>query len=160
MSKRIILVGPAAAGKDFLKKKFKDRGFKLDVSYTTRPIREGEVKDGTYHYISFNEFTSMIAFDKFYEYAKHGEYYYGTGLWEWNNLDVFIMETHGISQISEEDRKSCFIMYLNPPLADRIKRLKELRGWDDENISHRTTMDDDKFNTFVDYDIEINNPKF
>ena len=47
MNKRIIIVGPAAAGKDHLKKKFKERGFELDVSYTTREPREGEV-DGRF----------------------------------------------------------------------------------------------------------------
>jgi guanylate kinase len=160
MNKRIIICGPAAAGKDFLKKKFKERGFKLDVSYTTRPPREGE-KDGVdYYFKSEDMFNLKIAHDDFYEYIKHGDYYYGTGLFEWNTDDVFIMETFGIKNITPEDRKNCFIIYLNPPLEERIKRLREGRGWTEENIKHRTQMDEEKFKDFNDYDLIITDPNF
>jgi len=155
---RIVIVGPAASGKDFLKKKFKDRGFKIDVSYTTRPPREGEVDTVDYHFITENDFWDRH-YD-FYEYAKHGDYWYGTGEYEWEHFDIFIMETHGISEITPEDRKNCFIIYLNPPQMVRQDRLRNTRGWDDENIAHRTKMDNEKFENFTDFDIEINNPKF
>ena len=157
MNKRIIIVGPAAAGKDYLKKKFKERGFKLDVSYTTRPMREGEIDGVDYHFLKETEFHDK--FYDMYETAQHGDYYYGTGQYEWDNCDIFIMETEGISQISKEDRKNCFIIYLNPSLGDRIKRLKK-RGWDKKNINHRTKMDNEKFENFNDYDITILNPYF
>ena len=158
MNKRIIIVGPAAAGKDHLKKKFKERGFELDVSYTTREPREGEVDGEDYHFISEKEF-----FDRhydFYEHAQHGPYWYATGLAEWHNCDVFIMETHGISEINKEDRKNCFIIYVNPPRDIRFDRLYKGRGWDYPKIEHRFEMDDEKFEDFKDYDIEINNPDF
>ena len=79
-NKRIIIVGKAASGKDFLKKKFKEKGFKLDVSYTTRPIRTGEIEGEDYYYKSKEDFQDMVIRNKFYEYVKHGDYYYGTGL--------------------------------------------------------------------------------
>jgi len=154
---RIILVGSAGSGKDFLKKKFKERGFDCDISYTTRPIREGEVDGIDYHFISEPEFVNK--FYDIYEYAKHGDYLYGTGWWEWNNCDIFIMETHGILEITQEDRKNCFIIYLNPSLDIREKRLKE-RGWNEETIAHRFKTDNDKFRNFKDYDMNITNPNF
>jgi len=160
MNQRIIICGPAASGKDFLKKKFKDRGFKLDVSYTTRPIRKGEKEEVDYCYISEDEFKERISHDSFYEWAQHGMYKYGTGWFEWDNRNIFIMETHGISKITPEDRKNCFVIYLNPPYNIRENRLIVDRRWDVENIAHRRKMDNEKFENFKDYDIEITNPYF
>ena len=150
MNKRIILTGPAAAGKDFIKSKFKEKGFICDVSYTTRPPREGEVNGVDYHFISENEFNSK----GFYEWAQHGGFYYGTGLFEWNKCQVFIMEAHGVSKIVSEDRKNCMIIYINTPKQIRIKRLLK-RGWDMETINDRRITDDIKFKDFKDYDFTI-----
>jgi len=158
MNKRIIICGPVAAGKDHLKKKFGKRGFKLDVSYTTRSPREGEVNGIDYHFISEEEF--MDESTQFYEYAKHGNYYYGTGMTEWNECDVFIMETEGIAGISEKDKKKCFIIYLNPPEGIRLNRLQIERKWDYPKIMERFKIDNEKFKNFKDYDIEITNPNF
>ena len=158
MNKRIIIVGPAASGKDYLKKKFIERGFVPDISYTTRPPREGEVDGVDYHFMDGIEFHEK--YYEMYETAKHGDYWYGTGLWEWNNVDIFIMETEGISQISEEDRKHCFIIYLNIPKEIRINRLREKRKWTPENIKHRLKTDHKKFSGFGDYDLILNNPYF
>jgi len=170
MSKRIILVGAAASGKDYLKKKFGNQGFRLDVSYTTRPIREGETEGVDYYFLTEAAFQikmeSSYLKDRgltnigFYEWAQHGEYRYGTGTWEWKKYDVFIMEAHGVSKITPEDRKNCFIIYLNPSAKVRKKRLRVTRGWSRQNISHRTKMDNEKFKDFVDFDLEINNAEF
>jgi len=159
MNKRIILVGGAGSGKDFLKNKFVDKGFIPDISYTSRPPREGE-KDGVdYWFTSEKEFKRLLGGDYFYEWAHHGDYFYGTSQSHWEEADIFIMEPHGISQITEEDRLSCFIIYLNIPLDVRIERMKE-RGWTEETITHRIEMDNKKFIPFLDYDIMINNPDF
>jgi len=160
MNKRIILVGAAASGKDYLKKKFGGQGFKLDVSYTTRPIREGEVNGVDYNFLPEKDFQLMMKYDAFYEWAQHGEYKYGTGKGEWADCDVFIMETQGVSEITHEDRKKCFVMYLNPPRMVRQERLRDTRGWTDENIAHRSKMDGEKFDNFTDYDIQITDPNF
>jgi len=158
MHKRIILVGPAAAGKDFLKKKFEKRGFELDVSYTTRSPREGEVSGVDYHFISEKEFIDK--FYDMYEHVKHGEYLYGTGQYEWDHCDVFIMETDGINQISEEDRKSCFVIYLDTPDHERVKRMRLERRWEYTEILKRLEIDKEKFEDFKNFDIKITNPNF
>lgn len=160
MHKRIILVGPAAAGKDFLKKKFKNRGFILDTSYTTRSPREGEVDGIDYHFTDLKTFEHGIKNDWFYERVKHGEYYYATGNTEWNECDIFIMETEGIAAITPEDRKSCFVIYLNIPEHERIRRMRMERKWEYPKIQERLDQDKEKFSTFKDYDLLITDPKF
>jgi guanylate kinase len=162
MNKRIILVGPAAGGKDYLKKKLGTRGFSLDVSYTTRPIRKGEEDGVDYHYISEEAFTKRIEGFQggFYEWAQHGKYKYATGQWEWDNCDVFIMETDGIASIKPEDRKSCFVIYLDTPDYERVRRMRMERKWDYPDIQKRVQTDKEKFDGFKDYDLRITNPDF
>ena len=43
---KIILVGRGGSGKDFMRKKLEERGFKYCVSYTSRPKRENEKRQG------------------------------------------------------------------------------------------------------------------
>jgi guanylate kinase len=160
MSKKIILVGPSASGKSLLRKRFEDRGFVSDVSYTSREPREGEVDGVHYHFLSKLVFAHKINSGFFYEYVEYNGNYYGTGLYEWNNADLFIMETDGIKHIKPEDRKSCFVIYLNPSESVRINRMRQERNWGLKQITERILTDNLKFNNFTDYDILITNPDF
>lgn len=79
----LILIGKSASGKttirDILTMK---HGFHSIITYTTRPMRKGEISDVTYHYISNEEFLKKIDEDFFVEWEKYrvGEsvWYYGT----------------------------------------------------------------------------------
>ena len=154
MSKRIILVGPTASGKTFIRDKFREKGYKIDVSYTSREPREGE-KDGIdYRFIGTPRFLEMTAGRLFYEWVTYNDNFYGTGLKEWNESDVFIMETDGIQHITPEDRKKSLIIFVNTTIDTRIKRMHE-RGWDNDKVYERILVDQKKFKDFKDYDIEI-----
>ena len=76
----VILSGVAGAGKDTIKKELIKRMENVESlpSYTSRPIREGDVEGGTYHFISREEFEKMIENQEFYEYDVHHNQYYGT----------------------------------------------------------------------------------
>ena len=76
MSKRIILVGKAASGKDFLRKKFEDRGFKYAISYTTRPPREGEIHGKDYFFMTRPQAQDMIDTGEFYEWVAFNNWIY------------------------------------------------------------------------------------
>jgi len=153
MNKRIILVGKTCAGKSYIREKFREKGYQIDVSYTSRPPREGEVDGIDYHFISADEFIDMLADLKFYEYVKYNDNWYGTGEYEFRNSEVFIMETEGVSKLGI-DRQDSLVIYVNTPLETRAKRMKE-RGWSDEKIQERIEEDNKKFKNFKDYDLEI-----
>lgn len=153
--KRIILCGKAASGKDFIKSKFREKGFVIDVSYTSRPPREGEVNGIDYVFMTKEGFEAMIKVDGFYEWVKHGDYYYGTGAYEWNESDVFIMESDGVSHIKCEDRVNSLVIYVTVPEVVRTQRLLD-RGWDMKKINERMNLDDKKFKDFKDFDLVIN----
>lgn len=157
---RIILVGPTASGKTFLRQKMEDKGFKCDVSYTSRPPRPDEVDGVHYHFIGRRQFETLIAGGFFYEHVEYNGNYYGTGQREWDELSLFIMETDGIKHISPEDRKRCFIIYLDPPILVRQERMANERGWDNDAIDDRLLTDRVKFAGFTDYDMIITDSEF
>lgn len=152
--KRIILVGPSAAGKNFIRDNFVKRGFRSDVSYTSRTPREGEIDGKDYHFITEKEFRERINDNLFYEWVKYGNNYYGTGRYEWDHSDIFIMESDGVEKIMEKDRPSCLVMFVNTSFDVRLQRMRE-RGWDSTKISERTHVDIAKFKNFKDYDVQI-----
>lgn len=162
MKSRIILVGPTCAGKNHMRNLFVNRGYTHDVSYTTREPRVelGEFDGIDYHFISEEKFKKMIDQNKFYEWVKYGDVYYGTGLNEWKTKDVFIMETQGIRHIKPEDRGNCFIIFINPPVETRINRMKNIRGWGNEKINNRLEIDQENFGNFLEYDMLITDPNF
>jgi guanylate kinase len=160
MSKRIIICGPSASGKTYLRKRLEGKGFKCDISYTTRKPREGEKYGVDYNFISEDEFTLRISQGAFYENVQYNGNRYGTGLYEWNNMDCFIMETDGIKHIKPEDRKDCFIIYLDPPRFERVRRMVSERNWNNAKIEERIQADNSKFENFKDYDLKITNTDF
>jgi len=154
MNNRIILTGPAAAGKDFIKSKFRERGFLCDVSYTSRPPRINEVDGVDYNFISKEKFMAWVNDEGFYEWAEHGGHLYGTGNFEWQTSKVFIMEAEGVSKIKPEDRKTSLVIYIDTPEQIRVRRLLK-RGWTIETINDRKRTDDIKFKDFTNYDLKI-----
>ena len=82
MGKIIALAGQIASGKTTLARYLEKCGFERILTYTTRPIREGE-KDGIdYHFISEEDFLEKKERQFFAEYtqynAEFGQCYYGT----------------------------------------------------------------------------------
>ena len=156
--KRIILVGRAASGKDFARKKLQNRGYTYGISYTSRPPRSTETDGIDYHFLSKEVFEEMIEKDMFYEYVPFNGWYYGTSKGQFYTEDVFIMTPHGISLIDPEDRKNCFIMYFDIPLEVRKERLM-LRN-DADKVERRLEADERDFANFTDFDIRITNESF
>ena len=156
---RIILVGKAASGKDHLRKKFENRGFKYAVSYTTRPPRPGEIDGKDYIFISDEVFEEMIYLDNWYEWVSFNGWKYGTSKEQFFNDDLFIMTPTGVSHIGTEDRKDSFIIYLDMSMDKRIQRLTE-RVMPGDSIQRRILADEEDFKDFNNYDIRITNDDF
>ncbi len=152
--KRIIFVGPSASGKTFIRNKFSEKGYKADISYTSRPIRYNETDGVDYFFISKEEFERMSKNNEFYEQTSYNGNYYGTSTEQWNTCDVFVMETDGLKTIKPEDRDDCVIIYVDTPIEKRIERMRE-RGWDEDVIMKRTKTDILKFYGFKNYDVKI-----
>lgn len=156
---KLILVGKAASGKDFLKKRLKDKGLKIGVSHTTRPPREGEVDGVDYHFVSKSQFETMVENQQFVEYMYFNGWYYGQTVEDFTSCDVMIMSKDGLDILPEEYRIQCVVIYLDIDRLTRIERLNDRNDIND-SISRRLEADEEQFKNFTDFDIRITNPNF
>ena len=157
--KRIIIVGKAASGKDHLRKRFEEKGFKYAVSYTTRPPREGEVDGKDYFFISEEEGANLNSKGFFYESVEFNGWLYGTSEYQFYTDDLFIMTPKGISLIKPEDRKNSFIIYTDIDMSIRRTRLVN-RNMPGDTMDRRIMADELDFADFTDYDLRITNEDF
>ena len=76
----IIISGPSGSGKDTVMQKVfeKHPEIRFSISSITRDMREGEVQDEKYHFISREEFESAIKNGEMLEYNIYLNNYYGT----------------------------------------------------------------------------------
>ena len=156
---KLILVGKAAAGKDFLKTRLSSRGFKAGVSNTTRPPRETEVDGKDYHFVTENQFKEMIVGAEFIEYMEFNGWYYGQTETDFNNADIMIMSKDGLDMLPKKYRNRCMVIYLDPPRITRFERL-EHRNDINDSIMRRMDTDDEQFENFRDYDLKVKNDDF
>jgi guanylate kinase len=157
-SKRIIIVGHGGSGKDYLKQKFIDKGYKPSVSMTTRPPREGEVFGKDYYFCAKHQFTGKIEDDEFFEYKEFRGWFYGTTKEEFNKSDIFIMTPPAIKELSKEIRESSFVIFIDIDEGLRSKRLSNRN--DADSTARRIKADRELFECFTDYDLRITDPNF
>lgn len=159
MSKRIILVGKAASGKDFLRKKFEDRGFKYAISYTTRPPREGEVHGKDYFFMTRANAQDMIDTGQFYEWVAFNNWIYGTTIDQFEKDDVFIMTPTGLAHLSDDARKESLVIFFD--IDEEIRRQRMIsRNMPGDSVERRLEADRKDFENFTNYDIKITNHDF
>ena len=131
----VLLSGVSGAGKDTIKKeliKRMDNVISLP-SYTTRPMREGDVAGQTYNFVSKEEFEEMINNGEFYEYNLHHENYYGTSRKLMNEKiqsgkiivkDIDVNGVENLIHLLKQDTKVITI-FLRVPKDVLEKRLRE-----------------------------------
>ena len=78
--KMLVLVGESGSGKSTVQKFLQGHGIKKVITYTSRPIRNGEVPDVDYHYVSDEEFLRLAENGEFAEYAVYNGWHYGTAM--------------------------------------------------------------------------------
>ena len=156
--KRVILVGHAASGKTHLAEDLIEMGYQFPLTYTTRPARTGEIDGVHYHFVSEEIFKEKIAADEMYEYVIFNSWYYGRTKKDFYAGNLLIMTPAGVSQMSEEDRKSSFIIYLNIDEDIRKERLSERN--DADSTDRRLKADYEDFKDYTDFNYVISNPNF
>jgi|TARA_B100000767_G_scaffold130000_1_gene123496 guanylate kinase len=156
---KIILVGKAAAGKDFLKNKLASKGFRTGVSHTTRSPRENEKDGEDYWFISEERFKTMINEGQFIEHMEFNGWFYGQTEEDFNTSDIMIMSKDGLDMLPKKYRNQCIVIYLDPSRLERLRRLESRNDLND-SIVRRMNTDDEQFKSFGDYDIRIANADF
>lgn len=156
---KLILVGKAASGKDYLKNKIKDKGFKTGISYTTRPPRPTEKEGEDYYFITSEHFDQILESGEMLEWMEFNGWKYGMSKKEFEKADIMIMSKSGLDILPKEYRDQCLVIYLDISRLRRLERLNE-RNDKNDSIWRRMSTDDEQFSNFTDYDIRIKNEDF
>ena len=92
--KIVVLMGMSGVGKDATRKILEeDMGYENIVSYTSRPIRENEIEDKDYHFVTRKQFENMINNNEMIEYRSYET--------NWNgNTDTWF---YGVKKFELED---------------------------------------------------------
>ncbi len=161
----VILSSPSGVGKTTLTKKIQQKyqTFKISVSHTTRLPRSNEVDGVDYFFVSKEKFLQLIKENKFYEYAKIFDNYYGTLK---KNVDqaikkndiIFDIDWQGTKQLSNFKELKLIKIFLIAKNKDELKvRLIKRNQNTEEEIEKRFTSFDKDIKHWKDYDYVIIN---
>ena len=137
-----ILSSPSGAGKTTISRMLleRDPAIKLSVSATTRPMRAGEVDGKDYHFVSQEQFDSMVENSEFLEWATVFNNSYGTpkaqvkaGLREGQDF-LFDIDWQGTQQLYQKMETDVVRVFILPPSLEELQRRLNGRGTDSAEV--------------------------
>lgn len=146
-----VLFGKQGSGKttiaDILVSK---HGFKKIVTYTTRPIRNGEVDGVDYHFISKDKFLKLVEAKLFLEFREYETlvngvpdiWYYGSPRWTIDDKRQTIILTPAAAL--SLSKKENTLVYLDTPVRVSMERVLA-RGDDPIEVARRVLSDNKDF---------------
>ena len=162
------ILGESGSGKDTLVE-YTLKEFKLDLqpvlSYTDRPIRQGEQNGKEHIFLSKDEMTEFLNSNKkdIAAYTQIGEtgYRYCAMTSVIDRSDIYIIDPNGLKEFKERtgDRYNIISIYIDCPLKERRKRA-EGRGDVSTKFEARVAAESDQFAKFREdhgYDHVIDN---
>ncbi len=137
-----ILSSPSGAGKTTVARRLlaADSEIALSVSFTTRPIRPGEVEGRDYYFVDRPEFERMVEENEFLEWAEVFGHLYGTpkahikaGLKAGQDF-LFDIDWQGTQQLYPRMRVDVVRGILLPPSIAELQRRLSSRGTDSAEV--------------------------
>jgi len=137
-----IITGPSGVGKNtIIEAMSTDLDFYFSVSHTTRPQREMEVDGKDYHFVTEEEFKSLVDDNLMIEYEQYGGFYYGTSkkeILKESNIILLDLEVNGATKLLSENDDFIGI-FIDIDDNELVKRLKN-RGHDENFINKRMQL--------------------
>ncbi|MGV8900107.1 MAG: guanylate kinase [Burkholderiaceae bacterium] len=142
-----MVAAPSGAGKSTLVNALlaQETGIQLSISFTTRPLRPGEINGREYHFITTEDFLARKEQDEFLESAEvHGNYYGTSRLAIADQIktgtDVLLeIDWQGAQQIKKQFPHAVGIFIL-PPSIDALEERLTKRGQDEPHIITRRIL--------------------
>lgn len=164
----IIISGTTCAGKGTVIKELLKRNpnLNLSISYTSRPMRPGDIDGVTYHFVTAEQFEEKIKNNEMLEYEKvHYGMYYGTPKKEVEEMlaqgkDVILeIDVKGAANIKEMFPETILIFILAPSM-EIVKQRILARGAENAEqiisrfeVAYREINEINKYNYVVVNDI-------
>jgi guanylate kinase len=162
----LVLSSPSGAGKSSISRRLleSDNNLSLSISATSRKRRPGEVEGKDYHFVTPEDFQIMIHENRFLEYAKVFDHYYGTpaeqvmetlGRGSDILFDIDWQGTQSLKATARDDLVSVFIL---PPSYRELEiRLKKRNQDTDQEVAKRMSKAADELSHFPEYDYIVIN---
>lgn len=152
------ITGPSGSGKTSIMREVMDNEL---TSFTTRPMREGEVDGKDYIFIKEEQFQNMLDSGALAEHTGYGGNHYGLTLEELyfklqdNSNAFFICDNHGFNQIKEKyDKIVSIFLYAN---KEDCKFNMYDRGDTVEKVESRLSTYDNEVANKGQYDYVVKN---
>lgn len=146
--KLIVIVAPSGTGKSTMIKRLKKDYPSIveSVSYTTRPMRPGEVHGLSYFYISREEFIAKRDNNEFLEWAEvHGNFY-GTSkafveqcLKEGKHV-LFDLDVQGVDSMKLHFGDVANVIFIAPPSVEELEKRLRHRGTENTQVINLRIM--------------------
>ena len=127
----IIISGPSGSGKGTIVEELvkRNKNVWLSISCTSRAIRQNEIPNKSYYFITKEEFLSKLDKGEFLEHNEYNGNYYGTPKEHieerlQQGTDVILeIDVNGARQIKEKLPETICVFILPPSLEELKKRL-------------------------------------
>ncbi len=163
-----VIAAPSGAGKTSLVKALIEQVENTDVSisHTTRNPRHDEKNGEAYHFIDESEFKKLINQNRFLEYARVFDNYYGTSR-DWVEQElatgkniILEIDWQGAQQVKSQLRKSVGIFILPPDYHTLRERLVGRQNDDQETIDRRMNAAREEISHYKEFDFIVINDDF
>ena len=162
----ICFSSPSGAGKTSITRRLLglDDQLRLSVSWTTRPIRPGEIDGQDYTFVDQATFDAKVAADGFLEHAGVFGKSYGTprdyvdeSLAEGHDI-LFDIDWKGAQQIRARMPDDVVSIFILPPSKSHLEERLRRRAQDDEaTVARRMAEANDEISHWAEYDYVIVN---
>lgn len=125
----IALIGESAAGKDYIQNltcRNHPLMFHKIVSCTTRPMRDNEVPDEAYHFISLESFTRKVLNGDMLEATEYRDWFYGTPVESLSleKINIGVFNPAAIDALLEDPRLDVLVLFVDTD--DKTRMLRSL----------------------------------
>ena len=164
----LVVSAPSGAGKTSLVQALADNDEKIviSVSHTTRPKREDEQEEVSYHFVDPETFKNMASNGEFLEYATVFDHQYGTSrAWVDQQLQqgknvILEIDWQGAEQVKKFFPR-CVTIFILPPSYETLDKRLRGRGNDDESVIQRRMQDAlNEISHYRGYDYVVVNDEF
>ena len=137
MKKILVITGPSGVGKTTLCSeliRLRPTMYGALISHTTRSKRPGEVDGRDYHFVSEEEFQTLLSLNEFLEYVQSPTGYYGLSrsevdrVWEEYPFAILVADVKGALEIQRLYPIETALVFIIPPSWDEITQRLEERG--------------------------------
>lgn len=141
----LVLTGKTCSGKDTIKKELIKLGLKPVTTYTTRPMRNGEIDGESYYFITKDDFIEkakdgFFAECTYYRVANGETWYYGSRKEDYSDDCVMILNPGGVKDLLYIQRLEPLIVYIDATDETISKRLIS-RGDNPDEAKRRLQAD-------------------